>query len=68
MFTEFKDTLDYLTKRLPKVLAEKHRIHLSREDISFLHGGMSSNDVEEEMARFEKRGKLLISTDVASEG
>ncbi|ASI99611.1 hypothetical protein A3L02_08595 [Thermococcus celer Vu 13 = JCM 8558] len=68
VFTEFKDTLDYLTKRLPKVLAEKHRIHLSREDISFLHGGMSSNDIEEGMARFEKRGKLLISTDVASEG
>jgi len=68
IFTEFKDTLEYVMRKLPRILKEKHGIHLSREDVSHLYGGMSGNDIEEQMRRFEKRGKLLISTDVASEG
>ncbi len=68
IFTEFKDTLEYIIRKLPKILEEKHGILLSREEISLLRGGMSSNEIEDQMSRFEERGKLLISTDVASEG
>ncbi|CAB49794.1 helicase-related protein [Pyrococcus abyssi] len=62
IFTEFKDTLEYLRKNLPSLAG------LSDEDVSILHGGMPSGKVEEEIRKFEKHGKLLISTDVASEG
>ncbi|WP_231855733.1 helicase-related protein [Thermococcus peptonophilus] len=68
LFTEFKDTLDYLRRNLPKVLAEEHGLELGSNEISVLYGGMGSNEVDSEMEKFEKSGKLLISTDVASEG
>ena len=68
IFTEFKDTLEYIKRKLPKILADEYGVRLEGREISFLYGGMSSREVEEQMARFEKYGKLLISTDVASEG
>ena len=68
IFTEFKDTLNYIKRKLPKILADGYGVKLEGREISLLYGGMSSEEVEEQMARFEKYGKLLISTDVASEG
>nr|WP_240913682.1 helicase-related protein [Thermococcus sp. JdF3] len=68
IFTEFKDTLEYIKRKLPKILADEYGVRLEGREISLLYGGMSSREVEEQMARFERHGKLLISTDVASEG
>ncbi|MDV3104680.1 helicase-related protein [Thermococcus waiotapuensis] len=68
IFTEFKDTLEYVRRKLPRILAEKYNVALGNEDISVLYGGMSSGEVEEQMKKFERHGKLLVSTDVASEG
>lgn len=68
VFTEFKDTLEYLRNNLPTLL-EQEGIHLSEEkDISVLHGGMKSEEIEKQVEKFANNGKLLISTDVASEG
>jgi len=68
VFTEFKDTLEYLRNNLPTLL-EQEGIHLSEEkDISVLHGGMKSEEIEKQVEKFANDGKLLISTDVASEG
>lgn len=69
VFTEFKDTLEYLRNNLPPLLKQEHGIHLSEEeDISVIHGGMKSEEIENQVEKFSKDGKLLISTDVASEG
>ncbi|WP_234394468.1 DEAD/DEAH box helicase [Thermococcus piezophilus] len=68
IFTEFKDTLNYIKRKLPKILADEYGVKLESHEISLLYGGMSSGEVEEQISRFEKYGKLLISTDVASEG
>lgn len=68
IFTEFKDTLEYIKRKLPKILADEYGVRLEGREISFLYGGMSSREVEEQMVRFEQHGKLLISTDIASEG
>ncbi|HIH73329.1 MAG TPA: DUF3883 domain-containing protein [Thermococcaceae archaeon] len=68
IFTEFKDTLEYVFRRLPVVLRENYGINIDQNDISILYGGMKSSEVETQMRRFEQNGKLLISTDVASEG
>ncbi|MFA4700290.1 helicase-related protein [Pyrococcus kukulkanii] len=62
VFTEFKDTLEYLKRYLPKLAG------LDDREVSVLYGGMSPKDIEQEISKFESEGKLLISTDVASEG
>ncbi len=64
VFTEFKDTLFYLKDRLFYELNGA----VKREEIAVLYGGMKSTEIEEQMQKFEKRRKLLIATDVASEG
>lgn len=69
VFTEFKDTLEYLRNNLPPLLKQEYDIPLSEEkDISVLHGGMKSEEIENQVGKFSNDGKLLISTDVASEG
>ena len=68
IFTEFRDTLEYVRRKLPKILAKDYDIELKPNEISVLYGGMRSRDIDLEMKKFEKEGKLLISTDVASEG
>ncbi|AEC52118.1 putative deah atp-dependent helicase [Pyrococcus sp. NA2] len=62
VFTEFKDTLEYLRSKLSRLVG------LNEDEVSILHGGMSSDKIREEIRKFERNGKLLISTDVASEG
>ena len=64
VFTEFKDTLHYLRSRL---LGELEDV-LNEDEIAVLYGGMKSSEIETQMDKFETRGKLLIATDVASEG
>ena len=64
VFTEFKDTLFYLKDRLLKELKGA----VKEEEVAVLYGGMKSTEIEEQMQKFERKGKLLIATDVASEG
>ncbi|AAL80688.1 ATP-dependent helicase [Pyrococcus furiosus DSM 3638] len=68
IFTEFRDTLEYVLERLPDILRRKHGIVLEKDDIAKLHGGMKSEEIEREINKFHERANLLVSTDVASEG
>jgi len=56
VFTEYRDTLDYLSKRL--------------EEFSpiVVHGGLGEEEIKRRREEFERSGKVLIATDVASEG
>jgi len=68
IFTEFRDTLEYILGKLPGILRERHGILLESDDIAKLHGGMKSEEIEREIKKFHERSDLLVSTDVASEG
>ena len=60
LFTEFKDTLEYIKRKLPALL--------KNAEFMFLYGGLSSEEVNERIKRFRESANVLISTDVASEG
>ena len=65
IFTEYKDTLDYIYKHLKKRYGD--------DRITILYGGMSSDDREKVKLDFETHPKdgtvrILVATDVASEG
>ncbi|MBO8167324.1 MAG: DEAD/DEAH box helicase family protein [Kosmotoga sp.] len=66
IFTEFKDTLEYIVDQLMKNGIEKNRILQ-------LYGGMEMNKREEIKASFEtdpsdSPARILVATDAASEG
>jgi len=56
IFTEYKDTLEYLREKL--------------SDLSPLcvYGGMNETEFDKIIEEFRERGRILIATDVASEG
>ncbi len=66
IFTEYVDTLEYLQENLPHYL-EKHGITLANDELLTI-SGKNRGDIEEINRKFEENGKILLSTDVASEG
>lgn len=63
IFTEHKDTLDYLTQRLGELLGDP-------EALVEIHGGMSRRDRLDAKGRFtnEAKVRVLVATDAAGEG
>lgn len=63
VFTEHKDTLDYLTQRLTKLFGDK-------EGLVEIHGGMSRRERLDAKERFtnETKVRVLVATDAAGEG
>jgi len=64
VFTEYKETLQYLEQRLLQEGFDKNTLNL-------LYGGMGASDFEEVQQAFEDPAapvRLLIATDAASEG
>lgn len=58
IFTEYKDTLDYLMKRIPNSFSKDH-----------IHGGMTGDQRKKVQERFwSKNIQILLCTDAASEG
>lgn len=65
IFTERIETLNFLYQNLPKDL------HLKDNQVEILHGGLSDNDqqrIVEDFGKDEASVRLLIASDVASEG
>lgn len=58
IFTEHKDTLDYLENRLSN----------NGYDIVTIHGGKSVDERREAQNQFAKKAQILIATDAAGEG
>lgn len=58
VFTEYRDTLEYIKKELE---ARGYRVHA-------VHGGMSQTAREIELKKFIESGRVLVTTDVAGEG
>jgi superfamily II DNA or RNA helicase len=56
VFTEYKDTLDYLNENLEEF------------NPVTIYGGMSEREIKEKVGEFRDRGTVLLATDVASEG
>ena len=67
IFTEHRDTLDYLRMRLREQLG-------SSDEIAFIHGGLSREERRREQAKFvgaelsSPEASVLIATDAAGEG
>ncbi|HEX6986416.1 MAG TPA: helicase-related protein, partial [Planctomycetaceae bacterium] len=64
VFTEYKETLFYLERRLLKEGFDKNTLRL-------LYGGMNADEFEQVKAEFEDKSaavRLLLATDAASEG
>lgn len=57
VFTEYKDTLDYLAEKLG-----------GSYDVVTAYGGLSEGDLERRFEEFLESKEVLIATDVASEG
>ena len=60
LFTEFKDTLEYLKRKLPALL--------ENAEFVFLYGGLLPEEVNERIKHFREKANVLVSTDIASEG
>ncbi|PWV37726.1 MAG: helicase [Desulfurococcaceae archaeon] len=58
IFTEFKDTLDYLV----------NKIKSWGYQVTFLHGGMSLEERIKAEEEFRHKAKIMVSTDAGSEG
>jgi len=56
VFTEYRDTLDYLNERLGEF------------EPLVVHGGMGEEEIERRRREFEGSRSVLLATDVASEG
>ncbi|EHP88300.1 helicase-related protein [Methanotorris formicicus] len=70
VFTEYVDTLKYLQENLPKYL-NNYGIDITPNEILTLSGedkNRMENITEEINKKFEDYGKILLATDVASEG
>jgi len=70
VFTEYVDTLKYLQENLPKYL-NNYGIDIDTNEILTLSGedkNRMENITEEINKKFEEYGKILLATDVASEG
>jgi SNF2 family DNA or RNA helicase len=63
IFTEHRDTLSYLTKKIRTLLGRE-------ENVVNIHGGMNRNDRRkvEEHFKFDKDVHILVATDAAGEG
>jgi superfamily II DNA or RNA helicase len=59
IFTEHKDTLDYLEKRLSRS---------GGYGVATIHGGKSVDERRQAQAQFRKDAQILIATDAAGEG
>ncbi|ACX73144.1 helicase domain protein [Methanocaldococcus vulcanius M7] len=66
VFTEYVDTLKYLQENLPKYL-DNYGINIDTNEILTL-SGENKNLLENINKKFEDCGKILLATDVASEG
>ncbi|WP_167916062.1 SNF2-related protein [Thermococcus sp. LS2] len=72
IFTEFVDTLEYIYRNLPSYL-KHYGIEISRNEILCLSGRnvegcQDKKNIDKVGKEFETSGKILVSTDVASEG
>jgi superfamily II DNA or RNA helicase len=66
VFTEYVDTLKYIYENLPRYLSN-YGIDISPNEILTL-SGEDKNNIENINKTFESYGKILLATDVASEG
>lgn len=60
VFTEYRATQDYLAKSLRQRIAD--------DSVSLINGGMSWEEREHAIAKFEDKGLFLISTEAGGEG